>query len=123
VVKVLFDTNVLIDFLNDHPEARAEIHRYFDRAVCIITWIEVLVGVSDHLVEPTKLFLSEFDIVDVRPEIAAEAVRIRQTFRLKLPDSIIWATARADSRLLVTRNTKDFPAGDDLVRFPYQLSP
>ncbi len=37
----------------------------------------------------------------------------------RLPDAIIWATAREASALLVTRNTKDFPADVPGVRVPY----
>ena len=38
---------------------------------------------------------------------------------MKLPDAIVWASARRQGRLLVSRNTKDFPAGDPGVRHPY----
>ncbi|WP_460449269.1 PIN domain-containing protein [Alsobacter sp. SYSU BS001988] len=119
-MRVLLDTNILIDFLNDVEEARAEIHRYADPAISIITWIEVLVGTPEHLSEATRLFMSSFNVIEIRPDIADEAVRIRQSHKLKLPDSVIWATARAEDRLFVTRNTKDFPSGDDRVRVPYK---
>jgi predicted nucleic acid-binding protein len=38
---------------------------------------------------------------------------------MRLPDAIILATARAESALLVTRNTKDFPRDDPASRVPY----
>ena len=41
--------------------------------------------------------------------------------RLRLPDAIIWATARVAGAVLVTRNTKDVPAGDPAVRVPYSV--
>jgi predicted nucleic acid-binding protein len=41
--------------------------------------------------------------------------------RLKLPDAIGWASARLNEALLVTRNTKDFPAHESGVRIPYQV--
>jgi hypothetical protein len=34
---------------------------------------------------------------------------------------VVWASARIDGRLLVTRNTKDFPAADPGVRHPYRV--
>jgi hypothetical protein len=40
---------------------------------------------------------------------------------MKLPDAIIWASAQANAMLLVTRNTKDFPATDPGVRVPYRI--
>lgn len=35
------------------------------------------------------------------------------------PDSIVWATARCEGCLLVTRNSKDFPPTEPGVRIPY----
>jgi predicted nucleic acid-binding protein len=34
---VLFDTNILIDYLSGVVEARAELERYPDRAISVIT--------------------------------------------------------------------------------------
>ena len=47
MVKALFDTNILVDYLNAVPEARTELQRYTEKAVSIITWMEVMVG-ADH---------------------------------------------------------------------------
>jgi predicted nucleic acid-binding protein len=38
MVKALFDTNILVDYLNAVPEARKELQRYTEKAVSIITW-------------------------------------------------------------------------------------
>jgi predicted nucleic acid-binding protein len=43
VVKALFDTNILIDYLNGVPQARAGLQRFEARAISIITWLEVMV--------------------------------------------------------------------------------
>ena len=40
---------------------------------------------------------------------------------LEAAHAIIWASARSSGRLLVTRNIKDFPAGDPGVRATYTL--
>ena len=48
-------------------------------------------------------------------------MRLRRERRLKLPDALIWATARRHGSLLVTRNTKDFPKDDPGVRVPYSI--
>jgi len=45
----------------------------------------------------------------------------RRERKVKLPDAIILATAELEGRLLVTRNTKDFPSDDPGVRVPYTL--
>jgi len=39
MVKVLLDTNVLIDFLRGIPAAQTELARYDDAAISVITWI------------------------------------------------------------------------------------
>ena len=54
MVSALFDTNILIDHLNAIPQAREEIGRFENRAVSIITWMEVMVGADADLVEPTR---------------------------------------------------------------------
>ena len=121
MVKALFDTNILIDHLNAAPQADAEIDRYDDRAISIISWIEVMAGASPDLTEPTRTYLDGYLIVGLEDRIAEQAVSIRKSRRLKLPDAVIWATAQMTGRLLVTRNTKDFPADDPGVRAPYVL--
>jgi predicted nucleic acid-binding protein len=121
MVKALFDTNILIDYLNAVPQARTELQRYTDRAVSIITWMEVMVGASHDLEAATRSFLNGFDVVAVDERIAERAVGLRRSHRIKLPDAVIWATAQVHAMLLVTRNTKDFPANDPGVRVPYSL--
>gem|GEM_PF-3624147 len=53
--------------------------------------------------------------------VAQLSITLRQQHRLKLPDAIVWASARHVGALLVTRNTKDFPKGEPSVRFPYKV--
>lgn len=121
MVKALFDTNILIDHLSAVPAARDEIGRYEDRAISIITWMEVMVGAEAKLAEPTRQFLQSFTILPLDDEIAERAVMLRKEYRMKLPDAVIWASAQMNARLLVTRNTKDFPAGEPGVRNPYSI--
>lgn len=121
MVKALFDTNILVDYLNAVPEARTELQRYTEKAVSVITWMEVMVGASNELEAATRRFLNGFDVVAVDQQIAERAVGLRRSHRIKLPDAVIWATAQTRGMLLVTRNTKDFPPGDPGVRAPYKL--
>jgi predicted nucleic acid-binding protein len=123
-VRALFDTNVLVDYLNGVAEARDEIARYEAGAVSVVTWMEVLVGAeSDEEEAVIRDFLAGFQVLDVDRDTAEEAVRLRRSEKIRLPDAIIWATARVGGALLVTRNTKDFPADDPGVRVPYTLAP
>lgn len=121
MVGALFDTNILIDHLNAVPQAREEIERFEDRAISIITWMEVMVGASADLIEPTRLFLDGFKVISLHDGIANRALALRRTYRIKLPDAVIWATAQTAGCLLVTRNTKDFPKDDPGIRDPYAL--
>jgi predicted nucleic acid-binding protein len=121
MVKALFDTNILVDYLNAVPQARREFQRYSEKAISIVTWMEVMVGADGDLEAPTRHFLNSFDIVPVDEPIAERAVGLRRSRRIKLPDAVIWATAQVHAMLLVTRNTKDFPDDDPGVRAPYKL--
>ena len=121
MVKVLLDTNVLVDFLRGIPAAQAELARYDDAAISVITWIEVLVDAPPALARSTRDFLNDFRLLELDSEVAGGAVAIRQAHRLKLPDAIIWASAQVHARLLVTRDTKGFPADDPGVRVPYAV--
>lgn len=121
MVKVLFDTNILIDFLNGREPARVELQRFSDRAISVITWMEVMVGASPDMMDATRAFLQSFEQIPLHENIAAKAVLICRERRIKLPDAIVWASALVNDRLLVTRNIKDFPADEPGVRMPYQL--
>jgi hypothetical protein len=118
---VLFDTNILVDFLAGVWQAKEEIARYPDRAISIITWMEVMVGATSANEAITAAFLNTFVIFPMTQAIAEKAVTTRRHSRMKLPDAIIFATAQAESRLLISRNTKDFPVGQTGVRVPYNL--
>jgi len=121
MVKALFDSNILIDQLQGVEAARLEIARYDDRAVSIVTWIEILVGAPPASLSAVRAFLESFATIGVERAVAEEAAALRRAHRVKLPDAVIWASARLEGRLLVTRNTKDFPANDPSVRHPYSL--
>jgi predicted nucleic acid-binding protein len=121
VVKALFDTNILIDFLRGVPEARDELKRYEDRAISVVTWMEVMAGAPTSAERGTRAFLDGFVLVGLNETVAERAVTLRRTHRLKLPDAIVWASAQVQAMLLVTRDTKGFPADDPGVRMPYRI--
>lgn len=121
MVRALLDTNVLIDYLNAIPEAVDELRQWSQPTISIVTWIEVMVGADTESETHIRDFLSRFQVRPVEGEIAERAARLRRLHRMKLPDAIIWATAQVHGLLLITRNTKDFPANDPNVRVPYRL--
>ena len=116
----LFDTNILIDYLRGRSEAETELARHRRKAISVVTWMEVLAGARDEAEEDViEMFLRDFRLIELSRPIAREAVALRRSHRIRLPDAIIWATARHESALLVTRNTKDFPRDEPGVRVPY----
>lgn len=121
MVKALFDTNILIDYLNGISAAKKELARYEYRAISTITWMEVLVGTSPDEEVTMRAWLGSFNVIEVDSAIADRAVQIRKNRRIRLPDAIVWATAQVHSLLLVSRNTKDFPADEPGVRVPYKI--
>jgi predicted nucleic acid-binding protein len=121
MVRALLDTSILIDHLNAVPAARDELGRCTAKAISIVTWMKVMVGAAAKLEEATRSFLDAFDIVHLDQRVAQEAVELRKAHRMKLPDAIVWASARTHGMILVTRNTKDFPGDDPGVHAPYVL--
>ena len=120
-MKALFDTNILIDYLNGVEAAKEEINRYDNPMISPITWIEVLVGTSDIEQGTVRSFLSRFHQVDIDAKVAEIAVTVRRGSRMRLPDAIIWASAQKENALLISRNTKDFPVDAPDIRVPYTL--
>ena len=122
-MKALFDTNILIDYLNGRRQAADEIARYSDRIISRIAWMETMAGVpKGGSEEETRRFLDCFTVAELTPTIAERAVALRRELGLKLPDAIILATARESGAILVTRNTKDFDPSWPEVREPYRLT-
>ena len=121
-MKACFDSDVLIDYFDGVDRAAEELSRYQSVLVSRITWMEVLVGApTSEVAAVREEFLFHIDVVELDEAVAREAIAIRKQHRLRLPDAIIWASARVNHALLVTRNSKDFPRKDPGIRIPYLL--
>lgn len=121
MVKPLFDSCILIDYLQGVQEAREELRRYNESAISIVSWMEVMVGADASVEAATRAFLAAFETIGIDPEIAERAVILRRRSRIRLPDALIKATADVVGALLVTRNSRDFPPDMPGVRIPYGL--
>jgi predicted nucleic acid-binding protein len=121
MVKALFDTCILIDYLRGIDAAKAEIEREQVPAISIITWMEVMVGATPDTETQLRNFLNRFELIEIDAGIAERAVQVRTQRKLKLPDAIIQASAEVGSFLLVTRNTKEFGLDLDFLRIPYEI--
>ncbi|NQZ06323.1 MAG: type II toxin-antitoxin system VapC family toxin [Algicola sp.] len=117
----LFDTCILIDYLNGLPQAKKELSLYENKAISQITWMEVMVGTTPDNKAQTRAYLEQFHVIDIDKPISEMAVIIRKSERVKLPDAIIWASAKHNNLNLVTRNTKDFSSDHPGIRVPYQV--
>lgn len=119
-MKAVFDTNILIDYLNGIESARHELNLYDTRFISVLTYIEVMVGAKNTL-EDKKLrgFLATFTTLDLTTPISNETIALRKAFKLKIPDAIVYATAKIQGSFLVSRNTKDFKPEWPDIRVPY----
>jgi len=123
-VQALFDSNILIDYLNGYEQAKKELALYESRVISVVSWIEVMAGCQPHELDATESWLTGFDIVALDSRIAARTARLRReakSKKMRLPDAIILATAAENGFMLVTRNTKDFDATLPMIRVPYTL--
>ena len=117
-----FDTNIVIDVLHNRPVAWSELRLATRPWISRMTWIEVMSGVPEPAAAETEEFLRLFAMSEIDEEIARRAAALRHQRRsLKSPDAIILASAQMRGRILVTRNTKDFPATMPGIRVPYTL--
>ena len=120
--EAVLDTNILIDALGDIPAAHAELLRYSERYISRMTWIEVMVGALPDDAVRAEGYLAHFRIIELNEDIARHAAILRaQRRKIKALDAIILASAQKTGRILVTRNTKDFPAEMPGIRVPYVL--
>ena len=121
-----FDTEIVRDVLMGHAAARAEIERVLSQGgrpwVSRLTWAEILSQATADCLREVEAFLAGFSIDEVDEEISSRAASLRRERpRLGLLDATVLATALTRGRVLITRNTQDFPAQMPGIRIPYTL--
>ena len=121
-----FDSNIIIDALTGYAPARAEIDRAtdFDARAWIsrVVWIEIMSKGEGEGLRRAETMLSGFGVDELDVEIGRRAAALRRERRsLQAMDAIILATAQTRGRVLITRNTTDFPAAMPGIRVPYTL--
>ncbi len=115
------DTNILIDFFAGHTPAKAALERFTSLKLPAVSYIEFMAGLHtrSQKVMADKVIESLFDVVHTDMDICREAAILRGRLKIKLPDTLIYATARVGGGVLVTRNTKDFDAKQPDIYVPY----
>ncbi|MGL6133721.1 MAG: type II toxin-antitoxin system VapC family toxin [Prochlorococcaceae cyanobacterium] len=112
---LVIDTDVLIDYLRDQPQAVAFLESGERQlAACVITIAELYAGVRDGD-ERQRLdaFVSSFELLNVGPAAAVQAGLWRRQYGRShgtgLADALIAATAEGAGGSLVTLNHRHFP--------------
>ncbi len=121
VADPFFDTNILVDWLCDRPQAVAELSRYRAHRISRIVWTELLAGERLERRPALQTLLTAFTVVDIDARIAAAAADLNARIGMALMDAYVLATAQVSGAILITRNTKDFPAEMPGIRIPYTL--
>ena len=100
--KLLLDTNAILGFLTD-----ARYKMAFDKKslfVSTITELELLSfhSLRDDELDKINMFFGFCEIIELTPSIKSKTVELRKKYKLKLPDSIICASAVTHNLVLVS---------------------
>ena len=120
-IDFLADTNFLIYVLEGREEV--EVFADFSFAISFVTEIELLgkKGITDHEKKVIQELLDACLIIDLNPTIKAKAIELKQQRKIKLPDSIVTATALHIGLPLLTAD-KGFDDIPDLKVIIFGLS-
>ena len=121
-MSVLLDSVILIDHLNDWPEATEYLRRVHGAsAVSVISRAEVLAGCEPQARSAVLRLLDSFPTIGIDKETADLAAHLRRKHGWRLPDAFQAALAKLHGLKLATRNTRDFPPDRfDFVVAPYR---
>jgi len=128
-MKYLWDTNIVIYYLQQQFPTQAEI--FIDEVInqekpCIsaITEIELLCWKTSNENDLVVLheFINDCVVIELEKPIKLKTAEIRKQHRIKLPDAIISATAIIHDLTLITHNISDFKNINQVRLFdPYHL--
>jgi tRNA(fMet)-specific endonuclease VapC len=112
---LILDTNILVDYLRQKPQALAFIENYGKAYLAIppIVSMEVYQGVLDKTdLLKTRKKLNGFATLPLNQEVVQLAMQLQQQYilshRVGIPDTLIAATALVYDLELKTYNLKDF---------------
>lgn len=115
--EIFLDTNACIYFLNGDP-VLADFLQDQRIYISIITEIELFAfhGNDPASIEILNYFIDSVTVLDIEKEIKTLSIELRKTYKLKIPDTIIAASALAFSLPIITAD-KSFKkiVGLDLI--------
>ena len=118
VKSILVDTDVLIDFLRGHEQARSFVNAHSERImVSSVTVAELYAGVRGGREDPEQIVLDDllglFRVVPVTEDIGRVGGLYKRDYSashgIGLADAIIAATATLEDAALETLNVKHYP--------------
>lgn len=104
VTRYLLDTNILLYWLGDRLQSPLPQGYYF---TSIISEIELLSyhGLDSQVEQQIRSLLNTIEVVGIDQRIKELTIALRKTYRLKLPDSIVVATASSLGATSLTNDT------------------
>lgn len=119
---LVLDTNVALYLLRGDLSAADAIHGQ-RVLISFITYMELLSKPEMTRVETkaVEAFVHEWPMVDLDARIMEEAIRLRKTHRLKIPDAIIAATALTQQLPLLTADRIFERLKDEIVVLMYEV--
>ena len=112
---VIVDTDVIVEFLRDSPDAAKALKaiKPENLAISAVTRMELLVGAWNNAeLRKIEKSLDAIQEISISEDISAKAVDLIRNYAkshgLKIPDAIIAATAIDQSVHLFTYNIRDF---------------
>ena len=112
--RFLIDTSAVIKYLNETLPAKglSLMDKIVDKESIISFIAEIeLQAWSPPNPDDLKIyqfFVSSSTVIGVDDNIIKETIKIRKSFKLKLPDALIAATAITNNMTLIADNDKDF---------------
>ncbi len=108
--RYLIDTNTLVDAQTKKiPEKGLDFIANTineDFTISFVSYIEFL-GYKNATLQMAE-FITLANVIEINKTIIDTTITLRKSYRIKLPDAIIAATAIVYDRVLITRNTADF---------------
>jgi hypothetical protein len=110
----LIDTNATIDYIGEAmpQNGLAFMDDIIDKeySISVISRIELYAysKLTEKDKETLDIFTGQASVLNINDAIIEKTIELRKTYKTKLPDAIIAATALAHSYTLITNNEKDF---------------
>ena len=119
--RLFVDTNILLYFLKGHPEV-IDLISDKELVVSVITEIELLSFplLTAENKQQIKNLLNDCTILDLNQEIKELTIEFRKKYKIKLPDSLIAASAYSSKAPLLTSD-KEFRKIEELNLLIYEF--